>query len=137
MDASTWISVILVGIGAVMGTLGKKWIRRIGVMLILAGVAGGAISHFYPKADAQAVKTTTIGNSNGVVTIPGNNNTVVVESDVTVKAASECPPGYNVISGSKFNNNGTAIKAPPGLKLCIVDSEFNGNGKAYDTSPGK
>jgi hypothetical protein len=59
----------------------------------------------------------------------------LVQLMITTKAANDpksCPPGYSIIDGSMFRDNGTAISVPVGSKLCIVDTKFEGNGKGLE-----
>jgi hypothetical protein len=76
MGTSDWIAIAALGAGGLMGTLGKRAVRFIGIALVVFGVGGLIYSHFYVNADAQGGG----GNCNNYGpngTINGSCNTIV------------------------------------------------------------
>jgi hypothetical protein len=78
MGTSDWLAIAALGAGALMGTLGKRTVRAIGIVLVVLGIGGLAYSHFYQNADAQptAPSISNNGSGNNTVVVPGNNNTI-------------------------------------------------------------
>jgi hypothetical protein len=74
MGASDWIAVVLLGLGAIMGTFGRRMIRMAGVALIVVGVIGWFVWREH-QVDAQQTIT---GTDNNVITVPGSNNNITV-----------------------------------------------------------
>jgi hypothetical protein len=137
MATTDWLPIVIAGAGAVMGTLGKRGIRALGIALIVVGLLGAAYSQFHVSADAQGNGPTTNGSGNSVITVPGNNNTVTVtpqnpqqpfETKVFKAKPEDCPRGYTIIYESTARGPFTAgISMPEGARVCIIGGEFRGD----------
>ena len=81
MGTSDWLAIAILGAGAIMGTLGRRIIRVIGVALIVAAVGGLAFWHGYYRTEAQTGSGPIIAQNGPSINTwnqSGGNNTIVV-----------------------------------------------------------
>ena len=78
MGTPIWVTIALAGLGAVMTTLGKRWVRAIGIALIAVAAVVGATG-YYRTADGQSPIINGNCNTYGPNgTISGSCNTTIV-----------------------------------------------------------
>lgn len=73
MGISDWIAIAVLGAGAVMGTLGKRLIRAIGITLIMVALVGAAFSHRESLLPGVICSTSIGRDLNGTLNIECGN----------------------------------------------------------------
>jgi hypothetical protein len=143
MDKSDWLAVILnvivLGAGALMSILARNITRAIGTALLILGIGGLIFWFGYYRAGTKAEAQQAItGNGNTTVTVPGNNNSVIVSpsqpkpdgsADHPVAERKDCPAGTTIFLGGEMNFNGQyGASIPRDARVCFY-GQMNGNGR--------